>query len=324
MRRTARAESAGECGVYVTLDDLVRLRFKSNGLTFLPRQSPHSVLAGRHASRMRGRGLDFEEIRDYLPGDDIRSFDWKATARTGRPLVRVFTEERDRPAYLVVDQRQSMFFGTRFAFKSVTAAEAAALVAWRVLSVGDRVGGVVFGDRDCTEVRPRRSQSQVLALLHAIVDRNRALHASLSAGAPGMLNTALRTALRSVHHDYSVVVFSDFDGVNDDTRRLLAQLAQHNDVIAVLVQDPSAREMPERGRIVATDGELQVDVDLGRGPVRERLLTASSGRLQQVLDWCREIGVPVMPLSTSEEVPAQVRRLLGKRQPSVAGPSRRL
>src|SRR5215467_15627938 len=105
-------------GVYVSLDDLMRMRLKARGLSFLPRQSPHSVLAGRHASRMRGRGLDFEEIRDYLPGDDIRSFDWKATARAGKPLVRVFTEERDRPTCIVVDQRQSMFFGTRFAFKS--------------------------------------------------------------------------------------------------------------------------------------------------------------------------------------------------------------
>ena len=89
----------------------------------------HSILAGRHASRLRGRGLNFEEIRRYLPGDDTRNMDWKVTARMRKPHVRVYTEERDRPCLLVVDQRQSMFFGTRRCMKSVAAAEVAALAA---------------------------------------------------------------------------------------------------------------------------------------------------------------------------------------------------
>jgi uncharacterized protein (DUF58 family) len=261
---------------------------------------------------MRGRGLDFEEIRDYLPGDDIRAFDWKATARVGRPHVRGFTEERDRPTVIVLDQRQAMFFGTKVALKSVTAAEAAALVAWRVLSVGDRVGAIVFNDADLAEFRPAGSRQHVLNIFHAIVERNHALHAGQAPGVPKMLNRALEAAARVAHHDFGVVIISDFDGADDDTRRLFARLAQHNDVIAVLVQDPSAREMPGRGRIVVTDGELQVEVNLAHGPVRERLAQASSGRLQQILDWCHQTGVSVMPLLNTEDVTTQVRRLLGK------------
>ena len=92
---------------------------------FRPRQPVHSLLAGRHASRLRGRGLAFEELRPYLPGDDIRTMDWHVTARTGKPHVRVYTEEKDRPVLLVVDQRQNMFFGSKRAMKSVAAAEAA-------------------------------------------------------------------------------------------------------------------------------------------------------------------------------------------------------
>src|SRR5262245_23111710 len=127
-------------GVYASLDDLVRLQWKARGFTFRPRQPVHSLLAGRHGSRMRGRGLDFEELRNYLPGDDVRAIDWRVTARTGTPHVRVYTEERDRPLVLVVDQRQSMFFGTRRAMKSVAALEVTALAAWRALQQGDRVG----------------------------------------------------------------------------------------------------------------------------------------------------------------------------------------
>ena len=113
--------------IHVSLAHLRGLQGAARGLSFLPRQPSASVLNGRHASRLRGRGLNFEEMRDYLPGDDIRSIDWKATARTGSPHVRVFTEERDRPALLVVDQRMSMFYGSVLNMKSVTAAEAAAI-----------------------------------------------------------------------------------------------------------------------------------------------------------------------------------------------------
>src|SRR4249919_1021128 len=145
-----------DAGVYVDLDQLIALEQKGRKVSLLPRQPVQSLLSGRYASRMRGRGLNFEEIRDYRTGDDVRSIDWKVTARLQKPHVRVFNEERDRQGLIVVDQRLSMFFGSRLAMKSVTAAETAAVIAWRVLNVGDRVGGVVFNDSDIIEVRPQR------------------------------------------------------------------------------------------------------------------------------------------------------------------------
>src|SRR5262245_40133430 len=125
-------------GVYVDLASLIALEHKAHGVSFLPRQPVHSPWAGRYASRMRGRGLNFEEIRDYRPGDDVRSIDWKVTARLQDPHVRVFNEERDRQGLLLVDQRLAMFFGTRVAMKSVTAAEVLAIAAWRSLGAGGR------------------------------------------------------------------------------------------------------------------------------------------------------------------------------------------
>src|SRR4051794_15553222 len=167
--------TANMVGVYVSLDDLLALEYRGRKVSFLPQQPVRSLLSGRFASRMRGRGLNFEEIRDYRPGDDVRSIDWKVTARLQQPHVRVFNEERDRQGLLVVDQRLSNFFGSRFAMKSVTAAQAAAVAAWRILAAGDRVGGVVFNDTDIAEVRPQRSRRNVLALLGHIVTQNQAL-----------------------------------------------------------------------------------------------------------------------------------------------------
>jgi uncharacterized protein (DUF58 family) len=162
-------------GVYADLTELVRLTFRTRGFSFLPRQPLHSILAGRHASRVRGRGLNFEEMRRYLPGDDIRNMDWRVTARTRTPHVRVYTEERDRPVLLVADQRQSMFFGSRRAMKSVVSAEAAALAAWRVLQGGDRVGALAFDDQDVVEIPLQRSEQQRLRILESVVRKNQAL-----------------------------------------------------------------------------------------------------------------------------------------------------
>src|SRR6185503_20141802 len=252
-------------GVYVSLDDLIALEYHGRKVSFLPYQPVRSLLSGRFASRMRGRGLNFEEIRDYRPGDDVRSIDWKVTARLQKPHIRVFNEERDRQALLVVDQRLSMFFGSRRAMKSVTAAEAAAIGAWRVLGAGDRVGAIVFDDRELTEIRPRRSRSTVLQILMAIVARNQALGVDRGISAsPSMLNNALQQAQRRALHDAAVIIISDFDGADDETHKMVGAMARHNDVVALLVHDPLQSDLPASARMTVTDGELQIHLEVGR------------------------------------------------------------
>src|SRR5262245_10911416 len=200
-------------GVYATLEDLVRLRHRATGFSLLPRQPVHSLLAGRHVSKLRGRGLNFEEIRAYMPGDDIRQIDWKVTARTRQPHSRVYTEERERPVILVVDQRLGMFFGSQRNFKSVTAAEAAALAAWRTIAVQDRVGAVIFGDTEVREVRPQRSRPTVTRILQNLLELNRALRADAQAVPdPQALNSALRRAQGLTPHDGLLVLITDGQG----------------------------------------------------------------------------------------------------------------
>jgi uncharacterized protein (DUF58 family) len=313
---SSAAPASAVPGVYTSLDDLVKLEYRARGFTFRSRQPVRSLLSGPHASRVRGRGLDFEEVRGYLPGDDVRAIDWKVTARTGQAHTRVYNEERDRPTLVVVDQRLAMFYGTRLNLKSVTAAEAAALAAWRVFRSGDRVGLVVFDDADIAALRPQRSRRHVLRILETIVAKNRALRAeSRVPPNPAMLNEALERARRIVDHDHVVVVVSDFDGADADTKRLVTELAQHNDLIVLLVLDPSSRDVPDGGRLVVTGGELQIQVEPARAGERHALLAFASERIRPVLAWTRELGVPVLPLSTAEDVTAQVSRALGAAAP---------
>jgi len=301
-----------DAGVYVDLEQLIALEQKGRKVSLLPRQPVHSLLSGRYASRMRGRGLNFEEIRDYRSGDDVRSIDWKVTARLQSPHVRVFNEERDRQGLLVVDQRLSMFFGTRRAMKSVTAAEIAAVVAWRILSVGDRVGGIVFNDRSIEEVRPQRSRRIVLQYLTKLAEQNQALGVGRGITRDAtMLNRAVDRIRRVAPHDATVVIFSDFDGADETTRHAIAALAAHNTVIAVLIHDPSQSELPAAGRMTVTDGELQIALDVAHGSTRQNILDMSKTRLRSVFEWTRDFGVPVLPLSTAEEPVNQLHHLLG-------------
>lgn len=298
--------------VYVTPAHLARMEYDARRLATSPHRPHHSILAGRHASRLRGRGLNFEEIRAYVPGDDLRHLDWKASSRVGHALVRSYTEERDRPALFVVDQRISMFYGTRRAMKSVVAAEMAALGAWMAFQAGDRAGAVVFDDSRIDTVRPHRSRARVQAILAALADRNQALHADSPVRAnPAQLDAALRSALHLATHDYLVCVVSDFLGADEQTLQLMRELASHNDVIAVLVYDPSARSMPGSGKIVVTEGELQVELDFGRRAVREPLGAMFDTRLQQTVDLLQRCGVPLLVLDTEQATLQQVARMLG-------------
>lgn len=308
-RKPAVATDAA--GVYVELEQLVRIRFQARDFSFLPTQPVTSVLSGRYASRLRGRGLNFEELRRYLPGDDVRTIDWKVTARTREAHVRVYTEEKERSVLLLVDQRQHMFFGTRRQLKSVTAAELAALAAWRALAVGDRVGALVFNDRQVVTHRPRRGEQRVLQVLGEVVRQNRALPLAPGAPvAPGMLNRALTDALRLAPHDVLVVLISDGYGVDGETERLTALLAEHNDVLPLLVHDPTRLDPGDR-RLAVSDGILQMDLDLGRPAVRATVQDDYRAEQEAMTHYLRRLAIPLLPVSNAEPVVPQIRRLLG-------------
>lgn len=318
MRERPRREAAGVAPgarAFASLDELLRLKHRARGFSFLPRQPVHSLLTGRHASRLRGRGLNFEELRHYFEGDDTRSIDWLATARLGSPHVRVYSEERDRPVVLLVDQRSTMFFGSRRAMKSVAAAEAAALAAWRVTSLGDRVGAVVFGDDGLVTIKPQARDVGAVRVLSEVVRHNAALeHAAVSERSPGRLNEALAAAARLVAHDGLVCVISDMDGADEETQRLVTRLCAHNDILAVFVQDPLEEELPDVGRATFSSGQAQIEVDVSGAPLRDRFHEERVQWRQRLAELSRSRAIPVLPISPDRDVAAQFRELIGRRQ----------
>jgi uncharacterized protein (DUF58 family) len=299
--------------VYVSMAQLLRLELPARHLRLQGRQPRASLLAGQHQSRLRGRGLNFEELRRYQPGDDLRHLDWRTSLRQGKPYVRSYSEERDRPTMILLDQRMNMFFGSQYSFKSSTAAELAALCAWMALQAGDRVGGLIFSDQQLHPIKPLRSRAQVAQLCTAIVRHNQALSAANpDIDSRGQLDKALRYCLQQAGHDQLICIISDFAGAGPETLKLLRQLAAHNDVLALQVYDPLALKLPDSGHWRVTQGELQLELAIGRRHIQQPLSEFFQGRLREVAELLRRSQIPLLPINTGSPALAQLRFELGK------------
>ena len=163
-------------GIRVTLAELIEMRHRVREVQLFSTPSQRSPLIGLHHSKLRGRGVDFDQVRVYQAGDDVRTIDWRVTARTQEPHTKLFHEERERPIFIMVEQSRRLFFGSGLMFKSVLAAQAASLIGWAALGHNDRVGGLVFGDNEHYEIKPRRSKQSLLQLLNRLVRVNQSLH----------------------------------------------------------------------------------------------------------------------------------------------------
>jgi hypothetical protein len=163
---------------------------------------------------------------------------------------------------------------------------------------------------------PKRSRRAVHALLESVADRNRALHADkVVTPEPGNLNRVLNSVRRIAHHDHLVLVFSDFDGIDDNTHRQLSGIATHNDVLLFLVHDPSGWGVQSGGRVIVGDGAMQAEIDLGSATTREAVSRAAAARLDKIVAWQSQINLSVLPLSAGAETLPQIRKLMGRIAP---------
>lgn len=285
-------------GAYVDLARLIGLRLAAGQLKLSRRSRALSALAGPNKANFRGRGIDFEEVRSYQPGDDIRTIDWRVTARTGSAHTKVFREERERPVLVVVDQRSSLFFGSRNCCKSVLAAELASLLAWSALANGDRVGGLVFNEHEHRELRPRRSRKTVLAILSELASFNGALPLELP-GEEDSLGTMLGNLRRVARPGSSVYLISDFQGAHTPgAREHLSRLAQHTEITALCCTDPIEQALPPPGRYAVTDGSRRSELTTSDERLRARFEQQQASRNEALRQDLQRLGIPLLPAST--------------------------
>ncbi len=294
--------------IVTTLNELMRFEYLAQGGMLLPKRNIYSILAGTHAAKMRGRGLDFEEVRQYVPGDDIRNIDWRVTARTNETYSKEFNEEKERPAFVLLDQSVSMFFGSQQYVKSVTAAHVAALIAFFILKRGDRFGGLVFDDSDSDYVAPKRSKALVEHFLQLVVKRNATLPARQNIKSDtGLLTRMLDRTRLAVTHDYVVAIVSDLTKLNDEGKRHIRSIAAHNDVILVHIEDPMDAQLPD-GKLVLSNGERQILWNNNKNQWGKKYESGYKQWLTQLTEEFRHYKIPVSVISTASSVEEQIRK----------------
>lgn len=300
-------------GAVVDIARLLALRFPARQLDIRRRRRALAQLSGGQRSNFRGRGIEFEEVRGYQPGDDIRAIDWRVTARTGAAHTKLFHEERERPVLLVVDQRSSMQFGSQNCFKVVLAAELAALLAWSALASNERVGGLLMRDTDHWEMRPRNSRRTVMALLSALAEPPEPA-AALHSGAvqSNCFGSLLRSVRRVARPGSSIFLISDFAGAEqDDAREELFQLARHVEITAIHCSDPLEATLPPAGRYSVTDGDARADLDTGQRGLAQRFADLYAARINGYREQFQRLGIPVLSATTLEAPLTLLRNIYG-------------
>ena len=317
-------DAASDSGTTVRVHDLIHYRHAIQALSVGAKKGVHSLLAGGERSPFKGRGIDFEEVRRYQPGDDVKHMDWRVTARSGEPHLKIFCEERERPVFCVVDYTNSMLFGTKVAFKSVVAAKAASLLAWASQHRGDRIGAVVFSNQGHGERRPRGGKSGVLQVLDLLAKHHQQARQSerlLQGDGRSAFVSALARVSRTARPGSLIFLLSDFRNMDDQAVPYLTRLSGHHDVVSVFVYDQLEQEPPVPGVYRVTNGSDFGVLDSRSLELAKEYRRQFHIRYQSVESLCLQHGMGVFAVGTHESIEDKVLqglRNIGARRKHVA------
>jgi uncharacterized protein (DUF58 family) len=281
----------------------------------LHRQTPsRAAMAGSNHTRFRGRGMEFAEVRPYQAGDDIRTIDWRVTARTQVPHTKLFQEERERPVFILVDQRSPMFFGSRHMMKSVYAARLAALLAWACHSGGDRLGGILLGDSQQNDLRAMRGKPGLLHFVNALCAFNQALVSPIPRQPCLPLRGAITQLSQVVKPGSQVFLISDCHDLAADSQEPLNRMAKHSDVILLQVFDPLEAHLPEGAQLKISNGREHLPI--ASNSIRDGFAERFSQRQASLSRLLGESRVLFAPCPVSADALAPLQRLFagGSRQ----------
>ncbi|NQT61447.1 MAG: DUF58 domain-containing protein [Candidatus Marinimicrobia bacterium] len=251
----------------------------------------NEVFGGEYHSVFKGRGMEFAEVREYSPGDDIRTIDWNVSARTGVPFVKLFEEERELTVMILVDASASGAFGTRVQMKRALAAELSAVLAFSAVKNNDKVGLIIFTDRVEKYIPPRKGRSHVLRVIREVLDHEPE-HQGTS------INTALEFMSRVIRKRAVIFMISDF--LDKDYEKSIKQACRKHDMLSFHLQDPWEIELPNLGLIQIHDGETGETslINTGKSSFRKTYAAKSKERTDSLLAFFKSNGLDYLPIRT--------------------------
>lgn len=296
----AQLMASSASGPVVRAEALIATRFVARFIDVTGQTRALANLAGMRRARQRGRGVEFDEVRAYAAGDDVRAIDWRVTARSGTPHTKLFHEDREQPILVAVDQRGPMKFGSRVCFKSVMAAHIGCLALWSGLQAGERVGGAVLGDQGMSDTRPKRSQHAVLSIIRDLVREG--TPQSDNASEHQSIADLIQQLERIARPGTRLFVISDFhDLLDEDHLAPLKRLARKTQIIAISVSDALEAELPQAGFYAVTDGENHSQLDTGVSGIRESYAADYQTHQARLSRRLRELRIPLLPVRTDED-----------------------
>lgn len=300
--------------VKVTTKALVQQQTHAKSLSLSGRKKASSAISGLHDSRFRGRGMDYQESRVYQAGDDIRNMDWLVTARTGTPHTKLFQEERERPIHIIMDNNQSMAFGTRKEFKSVTAAKAGALLAWAAVKNGDRVGVMSYGKNGINHEKPVGGKRGMMRLIAHLVQTDAAEAIEQTKTIHQIKKTQLQDALKRlrtiIRPGSLVIIISDFYHLGAEVKRHLIQLNKHNDILAIFIADKFEISTPLPAVYGIDNGDGPVVFNAKKATEVHKMQQRQNNHLQNIYDNIQKSGVPVIPIMTDDKLQDKIKQAI--------------
>jgi hypothetical protein len=297
-------------GISILVDDLIAVRNQLGNLARSRLRRRIGSHSGAREIQLRGRGMEYEESRAYVYGDDVRTMDWRVMARTGEAHTKVFAEEKERCCLIAVDLSASMFFGTRFAFKSWAAAQVAAHLGWLASLAGERIGGLVASPEYHSEIRPGKTRRGLLGVFHHM-----ARAAALRPAGPGdsnRLNYLLNELSRVARPGAEVLLISDFLGCDRQTQRLLSSICRHNQVHAYWIYDGSEVDdwptgnYPIVNQQPILNQQRNLHLDLADIQHREWLNEQQQNHRQCVESLCASFNIPLLAVSCNSDISPQI------------------
>jgi len=288
--------------VLINLPSLLGLRFNKIKSYHTSLKKSKTMLAGGNTSPFRGRGIDFSEVRLYQPGDDTRTIDWRVTARTGKVHTKLFIEERERPVLFVIDTGASMQFGTQHAFKSVTAAKVAGTLAWSVVSHGDRVGGVFFAGNEHEEIKPAGGKKGLLQFFNKFVKWSKNQFDVQAVSKPSsFLDVAVR--LKRVARPGSLVyILSDFNGMEEQAKNYLAQIALHCDLVLINIYDELEYSPPPPGDYMITNGDTFGKISVDGKKFNSAVQRSFQEKVHSLNQYCIKHGMRFFSIKSGDDI----------------------
>ena len=287
--------------------DVTDILKKVQRIQIVANRTVNDLLAGQYKSVFRGRGMEFDEVREYQPGDDIRTIDWNVTARTGTPFIKRFCEERELTVLLLVDVSASGVFGSAARSKLDLATEMAALLMFSALKNNDKVGLLTFCDTVIDYFPPRKGKVNVLRLIRQLV-----------AAEPVARETNLAVALDYLNRVQKrrAVVFMISDFLAPAARHAMAVANRRHDLVAVTVSDPREQALPDVGFLTLRDAETGeiVEVDTRHPRVRSLFQNRAADRADELSDQLKKTGVDQLAICTDEDYQKSLRRFFRMRE----------